>query len=38
MHWTGNFDEIQDFEHDIRSHFGGSGLLSDDDFNERNPQ
>ena len=32
LHWTGNFDEIQDVEHDIRSHFGGSGLMSDADF------
>ena len=32
VHWTGNFDEIQDFENNIRSHFGGSGFLSDDDF------
>jgi YVTN family beta-propeller protein len=28
VHWTGNFDEIQDFEHDIRSAFGGSGFLT----------
>ncbi len=27
VHWTGNFDEIQDFEHDIRSAFGGTGFL-----------
>ena len=33
VHWTGNFDEIQDFENDIRFHFSGSGLMSDDDFN-----
>ena len=32
LHWTGNFDEIQDFENDIRSHFGGSGFMSDIDF------
>jgi len=32
VHWTGNFDEIQDFENDIRNAFGGSGLLSDADF------
>jgi PKD repeat protein len=29
VHWTGNFDEIQDFEGDIRSGQGGTGLLSD---------
>ncbi|MEP4534293.1 MAG: cytochrome c peroxidase [Cyclobacteriaceae bacterium] len=33
VHWTGNFDEIQDFENDIRNGFGGSGFLSDEDFN-----
>jgi len=32
VHWTANFDEIQDFENDIRHGFGGSGLLSDEDF------
>lgn len=33
VHWTGNFDEIQDFEHDIRGGFGGLGFMSDADFN-----
>lgn len=33
VHWTANFDEIQDFEHDIRGGFGGSGFMSDTDFN-----
>ena len=32
VHWTANFDEIQDFEHDIRGPFGGTGLMSDADF------
>lgn len=32
VHWTANFDEIQDFENDIRGAFGGSGFLSDQDF------
>lgn len=32
VHWSGNFDEIQDFEHDIRNAFLGSGFLSDEDF------
>ena len=32
VHWSGNFDEIQDFENDIRLHFGGTGLLSDAAF------
>lgn len=27
VHWSGNFDEIQDFEHDIRGAFGGTGFL-----------
>lgn len=34
IHWTGNFDEIQDFEHDIRGPFGGTGLLTDAAFAE----
>ncbi|OZG70391.1 hypothetical protein BTA51_26490 [Hahella sp. CCB-MM4] len=34
VHWTANFDEIQDFENDIRSGFGGVGFLSDAEFNE----
>jgi cytochrome c peroxidase len=29
VHWSANFDEIQDFEHDIRNAFGGSGFLTD---------
>jgi cytochrome c peroxidase len=28
VHWTGNFDEIQDFELDIRNGFGGSGFIT----------
>lgn len=34
LHWSANFDEVQDFEHDIRGAFGGFGFLSDDVFNE----
>ena len=34
LHWTGNFDEIQDFEGDIRRDFGGTGFLTDDDWND----
>ncbi|MEO7669783.1 MAG: hypothetical protein ABIW57_10625 [Polyangia bacterium] len=30
--WSGDFDEIQDFEEQIRNLFVGSGLMSDDDF------
>lgn len=32
VHWSANFDEIQDFEHDLRGPFGGRGLLADADF------
>ncbi|MCK6546234.1 Ig-like domain-containing protein [Myxococcota bacterium] len=32
VHWTANFDEIQDFENDIRNAFGGRGFLTDDDY------
>ncbi|GAA3522182.1 hypothetical protein GCM10022393_40900 [Aquimarina addita] len=34
VHWSANFDEIQDFENDIRSHFQGGGFMSDANFNE----
>jgi YVTN family beta-propeller protein len=33
MHWTGNFDEVQDFEQDIRSAFSGSGFMTAAQFN-----
>lgn len=32
IHWSGNFDEVQDFEGDIRNAFGGTGLLSNADW------
>jgi DNA-binding beta-propeller fold protein YncE len=32
LHWTANFDEVQDFEHDIRDGQGGVGFLDDDVF------
>ncbi len=32
LHWSGNFDEVQDFEGQIRSLAGGTGLLSDAQF------
>jgi cytochrome c peroxidase len=32
VHWSANFDEIQDFEGDIRHAFGGTGFMSDADF------
>jgi len=33
VHWTANFDEIHDFENDIREIFDGTGLLTDEDYN-----
>ena len=33
MHWSANFDEIQDFEGQIRNFAGGTGLMSDAQFN-----
>ncbi|MFK8028573.1 MAG: galactose oxidase-like domain-containing protein, partial [Gammaproteobacteria bacterium] len=32
LHWTSNFDEVQDFEGQIRSLAGGTGLMSDTDL------
>jgi len=32
LHWSANFDEVQDFEHDIRGPFQGTGLLDDADW------
>jgi len=34
VHWSANFDEIQDFENDIRNGFGGDGFLEPEDFDE----
>ncbi|MEM7281353.1 MAG: PASTA domain-containing protein, partial [Pseudomonadota bacterium] len=33
LHWSANFDEVQDFEGQIRDLAGGTGLMSDADFN-----
>jgi len=33
LHWTGNFDEVQDFEGQIRTLAGGTGLMSDAAYN-----
>ncbi|MCB1275758.1 Ig-like domain-containing protein [Prosthecobacter sp.] len=33
LHWTGNFDEVQDFEAQIRNLAGGTGLMTDAHFN-----
>lgn len=35
LHWSANFDEVQDFENDIRRHFGGLGLMDPADFEAR---
>ena len=32
LHWTANFDEVQDFEGQIRGFAQGLGLMSDEDF------
>jgi len=32
IHWSANFDEIQDFEHDIRGPQQGLGFLSEEDW------
>ena len=32
LHWSGNFDEVQDFENQIRGFAGGTGLMTDADF------
>ncbi len=32
LHWSANFDEVQDFEGQIRTFAGGTGLMSDADF------
>lgn len=28
LHWSANFDEVQDFQHELVGHFGGTGLLA----------
>jgi YVTN family beta-propeller protein len=33
LHWSNNFDEVQDFEGQIRALAGGTGLMSDALFN-----
>jgi YVTN family beta-propeller protein len=30
IHWSGNFDEVQDFETEIRGLFNGSGFIAND--------
>ncbi len=33
LHWSSNFDEVQDFEGQIRGLAGGTGLMSDAEYN-----
>lgn len=33
LHWSSNFDEVQDFEGQIRALAGGTGLMTDAQFN-----
>ena len=33
LHWSANFDEVQDFEKQIRDLAGGLGLMTDDQYN-----
>ena len=33
LHWSANFDEVQDFEAQIRQLAGGTGLMNDTQFN-----
>ena len=35
VHWSANFDEIQDFERDIREDFEGSGFMPDAEYQSR---
>ncbi len=37
LHRSANFDEVQDFEHDIRTAQAGSGLMNDADFEATEP-
>jgi YVTN family beta-propeller protein len=37
LHWSANFDELQDFEHDIRVGQGGTGFLSEALFRDATP-
>lgn len=34
LHWSANFDEVQDFEGQIRMLAGGRGLMADADFHQ----
>jgi DNA-binding beta-propeller fold protein YncE/cytochrome c peroxidase len=32
LNWSGNLDEVQDFEHQMRELFGGTGFMLDEDL------
>jgi mono/diheme cytochrome c family protein/cytochrome c553 len=34
LHWSGNFDEVQDFEGQIRAFSAGTGLMTNSQFNQ----
>ena len=34
VHWSGSFDELQDFENEIRNAFSGTGFLSEAQFSQ----
>ncbi|MEZ4383323.1 MAG: hypothetical protein R3A79_18485 [Nannocystaceae bacterium] len=34
LHWSANFDEVQDFENDIRGPFAGAGLLDQEQWEQ----
>lgn len=36
LHWSANFDEVQDFEQDIRNYFGGNGFLTNEQYSQKN--
>ncbi len=36
LHWTGNFDEVHDFENQIRNFGAGTGLMANADFTTGN--
>jgi MYXO-CTERM domain-containing protein len=36
LHWSANFDEVQDFEHDIRNAFLGTGFLPETEWATHN--
>ena len=35
LHWSGNFDEVHDFENQIRNFGAGTGLMQSSDFSTR---